>query len=1089
MTKLVNRAKMTTATTGTGTLTLGSAVDGHQTFSAAGVADADVVRYVIEDGDAWEIGTGTYTATGALLSRTLTESSTGSLLSLSGDAVVYVTAASEDLQFAADMDQGVATTDDVEFSSVQLTGGSGDEGTLTWNDSDRTLDLDQGGVTLQLGQETHFMVRNQTGSTIGNGTFLGFSGVTAGSNRIIAAPFDPSTMDAHLLIGFATEDISNGVNGLATTFGYVRELDTRGDTASNMAVGDETWAVGDLLYVHPTVAGKLTNVAPTSGLKAAVAAITNRHATQGEIFVRVTAFDENAYATAAQGALADSAVQPNDSPTFGSITVTGTVDGRDVEADGSKLDGIEAGADVTDAGNVNPLVDAHLNYSSATTGQVLSYNGSDYDWVDVSGYTDADVDTHLNTGTASSGEVLSWTGSDYDWVAVSGGATDIDGLSDGVSDGSSIGFGVGTLSNVSATGNNIAIGVPALRGASGSFAGDYNIGLGYLTGDNLTSGSDNTFLGRYSGYNTSSGGNNFFAGYFAGSQATTSSNHIAIGREALRGDVTSKLTGASNIGLGYQTGYDLSTGAYNFLGNYQAGTNLTTGSNNVALGQSSLNEATTMTGGIALGYRAGKRNNNNNAVAIGYQAGEASNTVGGMGSNSVAIGNAASRSYGIGIGAIAIGNNSFNNGSGRDSISIGSYAGSSADTTADYAIYIGSSAGQRSKGEGNIAIGYEAFEGYGFSGGMTGNYNVGIGYQAGGSSATTAANNIALGYRAGFDLSTATYNFLGGYQAGTNLTTGSNNVAIGNGALDAATTGGRNIAIGQDAMGLGVATNANAMNVAIGYQAGYDITTGTYNFLGGYQSGHNITTGSNNVAIGNSTLQALQDGGNNVAIGNGALDEATGVNYTIAIGQGAMGIGNVSAAYNTALGRSSGEDLTTGGANVLLGGFGAGSSLTTGSNNVAIGNRAGDTLTTGGNNIVIGLDAAASSATVSNEITLGNSSITRFRIPGAGIDNTSAALSGTTPSVDVGARDTYTLTTSGNTTFTFTGAPSSGQVGTFSLIITAGGTHTLTWPASVDWAGGSAPDAPASGEKDIYTFMTVDGGTTWYGFLAGDAMA
>jgi hypothetical protein len=102
---------------------------------------------------------------------------------------------------------------------------------------------------------------------------------------------------------------------------------------------------------------------------------------------------------------------------------------------------------------------------------------------------------------------------------------------------------------------------------------------------------------------------------------------------------------------------------------------------------------------------------------------------------------------------------------------------------------------------------------------------------------------------------------------------------------------------------------------------------------------------------------------------------------------------------------------------------------------------------------------------------------------------TSDALSGTTPSVDVGARDTYTLTTSGNTTFTFTGVPSSGQVGTFSLIITAGGTHTLTWPASVDWAGGSAPDAPASGEVDVYTFMTVDGGTTFYGFLAGDAMA
>jgi hypothetical protein len=98
MTKLVNRAKMTTATTGTGTLTLGSAVDGYQTFAAAGVADADVVRYVIEDGDAWEIGRGTYTASGTTLSRVLGESSTGNLLNLTGDAVVFVSATEADLR-------------------------------------------------------------------------------------------------------------------------------------------------------------------------------------------------------------------------------------------------------------------------------------------------------------------------------------------------------------------------------------------------------------------------------------------------------------------------------------------------------------------------------------------------------------------------------------------------------------------------------------------------------------------------------------------------------------------------------------------------------------------------------------------------------------------------------------------------------------------------------------------------------------------------------------------------------------------------------------------------------------------------------
>jgi hypothetical protein len=96
MSKLVNRAKMTTATTGTGTITLGSAFSGYRTFAAAGVVNGDVVRYVIEEGNAWEIGNGTYTATGTLLARSLLASSTGSLLSLGGNAAVFVTATAED---------------------------------------------------------------------------------------------------------------------------------------------------------------------------------------------------------------------------------------------------------------------------------------------------------------------------------------------------------------------------------------------------------------------------------------------------------------------------------------------------------------------------------------------------------------------------------------------------------------------------------------------------------------------------------------------------------------------------------------------------------------------------------------------------------------------------------------------------------------------------------------------------------------------------------------------------------------------------------------------------------------------------------
>jgi DNA-binding beta-propeller fold protein YncE len=48
---------------------------------------------------------------------------------------------------------------------------------------------------------------------------------------------------------------------------------------------------------------------------------------------------------------------------------------------------------------------------------------------------------------------------------------------------------------------------------------------------------------------------------------------------------------------------------------------------------------------------------------------------------------------------------------------------------------------------------------------------------------------------------------------------------------------------------------------------------------------------------------------------------------------------------------------------------------------------------------------------------------------------------------------------------------------------------TITYPSSVIWSGGTAPTAPANGETDVYTFYTDDGGTTYYGFQVGDALA
>ena len=99
MVTLVDRAKMNTATTGTGTITLGTAEDGFQTFAAAGVPDGYTVRYVIEEDGAWEIGTGTYTASGTTLSRDFisASSNSGNAINLAGGATVFVAATALDV--------------------------------------------------------------------------------------------------------------------------------------------------------------------------------------------------------------------------------------------------------------------------------------------------------------------------------------------------------------------------------------------------------------------------------------------------------------------------------------------------------------------------------------------------------------------------------------------------------------------------------------------------------------------------------------------------------------------------------------------------------------------------------------------------------------------------------------------------------------------------------------------------------------------------------------------------------------------------------------------------------------------------------
>ena len=77
------------------------------------------------------------------------------------------------------------------------------------------------------------------------------------------------------------------------------------------------------------------------------------------------------------------------------------------------------------------------------------------------------------------------------------------------------------------------------------------------------------------------------------------------------------------------------------------------------------------------------------------------------------------------------------------------------------------------------------------------------------------------------------------------------------------------------------------------------------------------------------------------------------------------------------------------------------------------------------------------------------------------------------------------------TTFTFSNPIASDDCTSFTLILTQDGTgsRAVTWPGAVDWAGGTAPTLTTTAAAvDIITFVTVNAGTTWYGFVAGQDM-
>lgn len=237
--------------------------------------------------------------------------------------------------------------------------------------------------------------------------------------------------------------------------------------------------------------------------------------------------------------------------------------------------------------------------------------------------------------------------------------------------------------------------------------------------------------------------------------------------------------------------------------------------------------------------------------------------------------------------------------------------------------------------------------------------------------------------------------------------------------------------------------------------------TGNYGQIGLVSDANRIQWNTSGIGIGGVTPVNTMDVKGGVVIGGGALYAGTATAPTNGmIVQGSVGISTVSTT----------NKLDVNGA-VALGGYAGTSAPTNGmivSGNVGIGTTvAGNTLTVSGSMSVSGL---------TNLLTY----VEAYASP---------SISAGVLTLDLSTAGIFTVSLNANiTTMTISNVPSiSNRVAAFTLVFTADGSaRSVSWPASIRWPGGTAPTLTSTnGKRDVFTFFSTDGGTSWNSFISG----
>jgi len=139
---------------------------------------------------------------------------------------------------------------------------------------------------------------------------------------------------------------------------------------------------------------------------------------------------------------------------------------------------------------------------------------------------------------------------------------------------------------------------------------------------------------------------------------------------------------------------------------------------------------------------------------------------------------------------------------------------------------------------------------------------------------------------------------------------------------------------------------------------------------------------------------------------------------------------------------------------------------------------------TGTGALVFGSNPTLTGATLAGNVDAADYFVIKPTLKDYAIEGSIVGNTDSTETIDMEDANFFAMTANTDCTFTFSNPPASGDFGTFVLELTNGGAHLLTWPASVDWVGGTAPTLTSAG-VDQLVFTTRDGGTTYFGFVAG----